>query len=172
MLLTTPEIALNGYMITPFIAASTLFLGLYLILVQILLLVKKTVITGKIWIFAAFLNFGLNMVLIPWIGLLGAAIATLIAFFLVFILTYYYSFKYITFDLQSIFIFKCVVSSLVMGIVIIILGYHFNQSLIYMMLLVIISSLVYGIIIFILGGFKKEEIIFFKTILSGFNSKQ
>ena len=172
LLLTTPEIALNGYMITPFIAASTLFLGLYLILVQILLLVKKTVITGKIWIFAALLNFGLNMVLIPWIGLLGAAIATLIAFFLVFILTYYYSFKYITFDLQSIFILKCVVSSLVMGIVIIILGDHFNQSLIYMMLLVIISSLLYGIIIFILGGFKKEEIIFFKTILSGFNSKQ
>jgi O-antigen/teichoic acid export membrane protein len=167
-LLTTPEIALNGYLITPFIAVSGLLFGLYLILGQIFALVKKTAMIGMIWIFAAFFNLGLNIFFVPWIGLLGAAITTLIAYFLVFILTFYYSFKYLKFDLNVPFILKSIVSSVLMGIVIIFFSQNFSQTLITIIFLIIISGVVYGISLFILGGFKKEEIIFFKNVFNNF----
>jgi len=42
MILTTPEIALNGYMITPFVALSAILYGIYGIISNIIVLEKKT----------------------------------------------------------------------------------------------------------------------------------
>jgi O-antigen/teichoic acid export membrane protein len=164
ILLSTHQIALNGYFVTPFIAASGLLLGLYLIFSQILTLVKNTMITGKIWILAAILSFLLNFVLVPWIGLLGAAITTLIAYVIAFVFTFYYSLKYLTFDLNLIFIIKCFSASFLMGIVIIYLTDYFDQNILNIAFLIMVSGLVYTISLFILGGFKKDELTFFCTI--------
>jgi len=79
-ILSTPEIASNGYLITPFTAMSAIFYGIYTILVQILFLEKKTIITAKVWIGAALINFGLNLFAIPFLGIVGAAITTFCAF--------------------------------------------------------------------------------------------
>jgi O-antigen/teichoic acid export membrane protein len=76
-ILTTPEIASQGYLITPFIAVSFLLFGAYAVISHILTLKKKTTIAGAIWIMAAILNLGLNLILVPYMGILGAAITTL-----------------------------------------------------------------------------------------------
>ena len=110
-ILSTPEIAAQGYLITPFLALAGLLFGLYAIITQILVLEKKTTITGTIWIVAAVLNLGLNIIFVPRIGILGAAATTLVAFFLAFILSVYYSFKYLVFDVNATFILKCIVAS-------------------------------------------------------------
>lgn len=164
-ILSTPEIAEQGYLITPFLALSGLLFGLYAIITQILILEKKTGITGTIWIVASILNLGLNIIFIPRIGILGAAATTLVAFALAFAISMYYSFKYLVFDVNISFILKCLVAATIMGVVVVIGGAQMSGGLVGIILLVGISALIYGAGLFILRGFKKEEIRFFRGLL-------
>jgi len=164
-ILSTPEIAEQGYLITPFMALGGLLFGLYAIITQILVLEKKTGITGTIWIVAAVLNLGLNIIFVPRIGIVGAAATTLVAYSLAFILAAYYSFKYLEFPVDVSFILKCIVASAIMGVVVVIGGSQMPGGLVSVILLVGISALIYGACLFILRGFKKEEIRFFRGLL-------
>ena len=164
-ILSTPEIADQGYLITPFLALGGLLFGLYAIITQILVLEKKTGITGTIWIVAAVLNLGLNIIFVPRIGILGAAATTLVVYSLAFILSVYYSFKYLAFPVDGSFILKCLVAAAIMGVVVVIGGAQMSGGLVGIILLVGISALVYGAGLFILKGFKKEEIHFFRGLL-------
>lgn len=163
-ILSTPEIAEQGYLITPFLAVSGLLFGLYAIVTQILVLEKKTRITGTIWIVAAILNLGLNIIFIPRIGILGAAVTTLGAFSLAFAFSMYYSFKYLVFDIEASFILKCLAASAIMCVVIVFGGSRISGDLVGTILLVGISALVYGAGLFSLKGFKREEIRFFRGL--------
>jgi O-antigen/teichoic acid export membrane protein len=161
MILSTPEIASQGYLVTPFIALSAVLYGAYAVILQIIVLEKETKIAGTIWIIAAILNLGLNIVFVPYIGILGAAITTLIAFTLAFVLTSYYSFKYLTFDIDLPFILKSIFASVVMSLVII----KWNPLEILNVLIVIgVCVVIYSVILLLLGGVKKEEIKFFREL--------
>jgi O-antigen/teichoic acid export membrane protein len=164
-ILSTPEIADQGYLITPFLALGGLLFGLYAIITQILVLEKKTGITGTIWIVAAVLNLGLNIIFVPRIGILGAAATTLVVYSLAFILSVYYSFKYLAFPVDGSFILKCLVAAAIMGVVVVIGGAQMSGGLVGIILLVGISALVYGAGLLVLRGFKKEEIRFFRGLL-------
>ncbi|WOX56756.1 oligosaccharide flippase family protein [Methanoculleus receptaculi] len=164
-ILSTPEIAEQGYLITPFTALSGLLFGSYAVIMQILVLEKKTGISGTIWIVAAILNLGLNIIFVPIFGIIGAAVTTLLAYSLAFLLSTYYSFKYLVFDLNAAFILKCIIAAAIMGGVVVIGGSRISGGLVSILLLVIISALVYTAGLFILRGFKKEEILFFKGLL-------
>ncbi|MCK4731023.1 MAG: polysaccharide biosynthesis protein [Methanophagales archaeon] len=161
-ILSTPEIASQGYLITPFIALGALLFGAGAVIVQIIVLEKKTKITGAIWIIAAILNLGLNLIFIPYIGILGAAITTLLAFALALILISFYSFKYLKFDIDFRFISKSIFASIVMSLVII----QWNPVGISNVLIGIgICAAVYAAILLLLRGIKKEEIDFFRDLL-------
>jgi O-antigen/teichoic acid export membrane protein len=160
-ILSTPEIASQGYLITPFVAASMLLLGAYGVIMNIIVLEKKTKIVGTIWIMAAILNLGLNIVFVPYIGILGAAITTLVAFALAFILTSYYSFKYFKFDFDLGFIVKSVFASVVMSLIII----KWNpEGMLNVLIVIGVCAVVYAAILLLLKGVKKEEIKFFKEL--------
>jgi O-antigen/teichoic acid export membrane protein len=160
-ILSTPEIALQGYLITPFVAVSALLFGAYAVIAHIIVLEKKTKITGAIWIIAAILNLGLNIIVVPYLGILGAAITTLIAFTLAFGLTAYYSFKYFKFDIDFGFILKSVFASIVISLVII----KWNPIGVLNVLIVIgVCAAVYAILLLLLKGIKKEEIQFFREL--------
>jgi O-antigen/teichoic acid export membrane protein len=140
---------------------SALLFGAYAVIAQILALEKKTKIAGAIWIIAATLNFGLNLIFVPYIGILGAAITTLIAFALAVILTTYYSFKCFTFAVDLRFISKSIFASIIMSLVIV----KWNPAGILNVLIVIgVCAVVYGTILLLLGGIKKEEIAFFRGL--------
>ena len=160
-ILSTPEIASQGYLITPFVALSFLLFGAYAVFAQILTLKKKTKIEGVIWIMAAILNLGLNLIFVPYMGILGAAITTLIAFTFAFILITHYSFKYLTFDIEFRFILKSIVASIIMSLVIV----KWAPAGILNVLIVIgVCAVVYATIVLLLGGIKKEEIEFFRGL--------
>ena len=162
-ILTTPEIASQGYLITPFVALSALLTGAYAIFLQVMVLKKKTKIVGAIWIVAAILNLGLNLIFVPYIGILGAAITTLFAFILAFILVTYHSFKYLRFDIDLNFILKSVFASIVMSLVII----KWNPTELLNVLIVIgVCAVVYAMILLLLRGVKKEEITFFRGLFN------
>jgi O-antigen/teichoic acid export membrane protein len=161
LILSTPEIASHGYLVTPFVAVGALLFGAGAVIVQIIVLEKKTKITGAIWIIAAILNLGLNLIFIPYMGILGAAITTLLAFALALILISFYSFKYIKFDFDFRFILKSIFASIVMSLVII----QWNPVGISNVLIVIgICAAVYATILLLLKGIKKEEIAFFREL--------
>ena len=154
-ILSTQEIASQGYLITPFTALSSLLFGAYGIIAEILFLEKRTLISGKIWIIAATLNFILNFVFIPYFGIIGAAITTLIAFAVSLVLTICYSFNSLKFDVNLKFISKSVVSSILMSYIIYLLK---PEGLISILLTVGICASVYFIVLFFLKGFNKNEL--------------
>jgi len=162
LILTTPDIASQGYLIIPFVALSSILNGCYVVIAQILVLKKNTKIQGLIFIFIAIVNFGLNLFFIPYFGILGAAITTLIAFFLVFILISYYSFKDLMFNLDPYFVIKSVIASICMSLLI--LGWH-PEGIIQVGTSIFICFGLYIGVLVLVGGFKKEEVVFLKSIL-------
>lgn len=160
LLLTTPEIALNGYLVTPFIAFSSLLMGMYGIITNHLLLKKKTGIMGGIWIFAAILSL-LNLVFIPYFGIIGAAIVTLISYTFAFILGLFYTLKYAKIYFEYIFILKSVISSIILSIIIILIK---PEGVFDLIIVFGVSIIIYVFCMFLFRGVEKDEIQFFKNI--------
>ncbi len=162
LILTTPEIALNGYLITPFIALSFLFYGFHAIISNVLILEKKTKIFGLIWITAAIINLGLNIVFVQYLGIIGAALSTLIAYFIAALITLQYSNKFFKFNFNLKFLLKSITAALIMSILIYIIN---PQGVVIIIFTILICSAVYFILLRILGGIKEEEIKILKNIM-------
>lgn len=161
-LFTTAEIASQGRFVLPLVALAALLWGIHQIIYPILGLVKKTKILAPIWAVAALVNLGLNILVVPRMGILGAAITTLIACSLGLGLTTYYAFKEFKFAIDWRFIIKSLIASAVMSLVIWLIAPQGNLDAI---LTVVAGIAVYGICIMLLRGFSKEEISFFKGLL-------
>ncbi len=110
---TTQEF-ISGSIVIPFIALSGLLSGIFQIVINITHLVKKIKFNLYIHIFAALLNIVFNVLLIPLIGIVGAAIATLISYTSMVIICILVSFKHIEFNLNFGFIMKSIMASLIM----------------------------------------------------------
>lgn len=161
-LLSNPEIAQNGYLITPFIAFSALILSVQGIISQILALEKKTKIIGSRWIMTAFINVILNIIFVPLFGIIAAAISTLIAYAFSLATTMFYTQKYIKISFDIRFILKSIFASIVMSVLIKIINPLSSFGII---ITVGICFGVYIIIILATGGINKNEIEFFKEFL-------
>ena len=161
-ILTTPEIAANGYFVTPFVALSALLYGIYNIILNILIINKKTRIIGMTWVIAAILNIFLNIVTIPYYGLLGSAVATLAAYVTAFVITVFYTLKQFRFDFDLIFVLKSVAATVPMSLIIF---KFYPTGILSLIVMVIVGSLIYTASLFLLKGFKKEEFEFIKTLL-------
>lgn len=83
----------NGREVVGLLQFSLIFHVGYLFCLYKITLVKKPTILPKIAFFTLFFNILLNYVLIPEYGITGAAVATIICEFLLFILMYYFSNK-------------------------------------------------------------------------------
>lgn len=153
--LSTAEIASQGYMITPFVALGAIFLGAYAVTSQVIIMEKKTMLTGTIWVVAAGLNLALNFALIPYIGIVGAAIGMLSAFALAFFATTYYSDRYLHFSFHPGFLLRSVIASGVMSLLLIWLNPERTPELV---AAVVVGAVVYFAALFLLGGISREEI--------------
>jgi O-antigen/teichoic acid export membrane protein len=109
------EIVASGAVIIPIVAISMIFLGISRICNQVLSLKKRTGIIGAIWLVAACTNILLNILLIPKIGIMGAAYSTAISFALLMGLSIYYSIKHLTFHVEIIVILKSLVASVIVA---------------------------------------------------------
>jgi len=159
---STAEIATQGYFIVPIIALSVLFLVAYTPIVHIIALVKKTRISGIIWAVCASANLGLNILIVPRLGILGAAVTTLIAYGLALGLTSYYSFREFKFFIDWQFIGKSVLASVIMSAAIWAMSPQGTSATIGTM---VAGVAIYGAALFLLKGFGKTEISFFMDLL-------
>lgn len=161
-LLSTEEIAINAYVVVPFAAMAMLSFGVYVIFGQILFLEKKTKIYGPIWFICAALNIAFNIILVPLIGILGAAISTLVTYALSTILIGYYALKFFKFEVDTVFILKSIFSSTVISLAIVILN---PTGILHVLGTIGVCIIIYSLILLLTKGFKKEEIKFFKELL-------
>lgn len=151
---TTQEF-ISGSIVIPFIALSGLLSGIFQIVINITHLVKKTKFNLYIHIFVALLNVVFNFLLIPSIGIVGAAIATLISYTLMAIICIYVSFRHIVFNLNYNFILKSIVSSSIMYAVI----FYLNPSNIMGLLgSVLLGGFVYLAIMILIKGISRHEL--------------
>ena len=161
-IITTPEIALGGYVVTPFVCLGAIFMGMYGITNNILILEKNTMILGKLWILVAISNIVLNIILVPHLNILGAAISTLICYILAFSVTATASKKTmrLPFDIKELL--KIIIASLIMGIIV----YMMNPNgIINVLISIIVGVIVYFAIIFILKAVTRKEIAIFKDLI-------
>ena len=161
-ILTTDIIANQGYMITPLVSLGAIFMGIYGIVNNIIILEKKTTILGYIWISVAILNIAFNIVAVPYLGIYGAGIVTLICYFFAFAVTTFYSKKYakLPFDYKSIG--KIIIATAVMGVFV----RWMNPSGIINILIVILCSVViYFVVLLLLKGINKKEINLIKEMI-------
>ncbi len=162
LILSREAIASAGSSIVPLIAASGMAFGLYVILSQPVILLKKTKIMGLLWTGAAGLNLLINLVLIPGLGILGAAIATLIAFSFALGGIGYFSLTLIPFKVDFGFILKVLIASAFMSIPIIEIP---TSGLVQTVVISLFAFLIYASLIFVMKGIKKDEVLFFKNLL-------
>lgn len=161
LLLTTQQIAANGYLVTPLVAAGTALIGANALFGMILSLRKKTAIIGTIWVLSAALNFGLNLVLIPYLGLIGAALTTFLAFLLAIVLITRYSFRYLKFDVNKGFIVKSVCGSSIMALFLLLWNPSGPLSI---LVSIALAAVIYLAILLALRGLTIREIkLIYKT---------
>ena len=161
-IITTPEIALGGYMVTPFVCLGAIFMGMYGITNNILILEKNTMILGKLWIVVAISNIALNLLLVPYLNILGAAIATLLCYILAFVVTAIASRKTMRLPFNIKELLKIGFASAVMGIAVYLMH---PIGIINVLISIAAGVIIYFAIIFILKAVTIKEIAIFKDLI-------
>jgi O-antigen/teichoic acid export membrane protein len=95
----------------PSLLIGVLFYALVTLVNPGLLIFKKTQTMARLIIYSAILNVVMNIVLLPRIGLQGAAIATLVSYLFFFLLTMHASFKLLPFAIEGAAILRYVLAA-------------------------------------------------------------
>jgi O-antigen/teichoic acid export membrane protein len=80
MALTFPESTHDAIPVVPLLATGVVLYGAYLVLTIGVTISKRTRMTAVIAVTAGGVNVGLNFLFIPWLGIVGAGITTVIGF--------------------------------------------------------------------------------------------
>lgn len=161
--ITTFDIANHGYIITPFVAIGAIFMGLYGITNNILILEKNTGVLGKLWIFVSVFNVVLNIIIIPYMGILGAAIATLISYAFAYIFTAIISKRYMDLPFEHKSTIKIIVAAMIMGFVV----YLINPiGIVNIILVSVLGAAIYFALIFAFKTISKKEIDLIKSFFN------
>lgn len=157
-LFSTPEIASQGYLVLPVVALSTAVFVSGGVINHIIILVKKTKVSGMAWAVAAAVNLGLNILVVPYWGILGAAITTLIAYSVAEAIQLRCSFREFKFSIDWRFIIKSLIASAIMSVAVWKMAPEGTSATI---VTIIAGVAIYGVVLILLRGFKKEEFRFF-----------
>jgi O-antigen/teichoic acid export membrane protein len=155
---------LFGFRIIIIIAFSNIFYGLYYFNAMGMLFRDKTKTIMYIITSSAIINIVLNFLLISPLGMLGAAIATIISYLTMFILGRHYSQKYYPIKRNN---YYEITQILLMSSIVILLTYIFYviENVIILGLIVFGFSILYLSINLILKNFTIDDIVFIKNKL-------
>jgi len=159
-------IASEGGIIAIYSAFTGLIYGVGVLLTQILVLKKRTKIIGIKWTIAAVVNLGANIVLIPMLGIIGAAITTVLAYSIATSFTIYFALIHekeidLHFDFKSYV--KMIISSVIMALSIYLIKQEVWANLFF---LIVFGVLMYFTVLFLIGGIKKKELRFLKNMVT------
>jgi O-antigen/teichoic acid export membrane protein len=156
-ILTTQEFVV-GNTLVPLIAFGAVLVGFFQICIYVIHLVKKTQWSLRLLLTSATLNIVLNLVLIPRMGMMGAAVATLVAYGVLGMLTLVITRRYLKFSLSLPFILKSTFASAIMVLCI----WPMKPDSIPMVIVaILVGVLVYFAVFLAFKGLNKREISFF-----------
>ena len=165
---TTPEYAVGGTLVL-LIAIGVILLGLYQINVHIILLMHQNKWLPPMIGLAAAVNIGLNIILIPAIGILGAAISTIVSFFILAVIVFVWTRRAIKYRVDLKFLFKVAVATSVMAIC---LFFMHVSSILSIVLAIVTGLIIYLLILLLLKTFSRQDFKLIKEALSGLSPKQ
>jgi O-antigen/teichoic acid export membrane protein len=158
LILTTSEFVETGIIVIPLVAFSIIFYGLGDIFGLILLIYRKSGLFSIIIGISAFINLVLNIILIPKLNVLGAAISTLLAYMIYLFIICLWSRKYLKINLMSYNVIKVILASIVMSGFVFIIN---PTDLLGIIISILIGVIVYFSLLLLMKEFGKNEI---KTI--------
>ena len=162
-LLTTTEF-LAGRELVLLLSIGIIFVGLYQIIVNIIYLLKQTRILPFIIVLSAIISIGSNMILLPRIGIIGAAISNIISFALLATIVILWARKSIQFSLDFKFLLKVIIATLLMAVC---LSFLKISGIIGVILTAVAGTIVFGTVIFLLRAFPKQDRMLIKSMISG-----
>jgi O-antigen/teichoic acid export membrane protein len=163
-ILTTHEY-LAGWTLVLLVSIGTIFSGIFNLNVYIILLIKKTVWLPLLMLVSSAVSIGLNVFLIPRIGIAGSAIANIASFF---VLAFTFSLvnnKVTKYKLDFIFVVKVIVASLVMTGSIFFMK---SDNILETVSVIIVGTAVYIIAVLLMKVLSNQDKQILKLILSRF----
>lgn len=158
--LTTPEFT-EAYLVVSIVALATLLYCCSFVNTSVLQLFKETKKLGIIFGASASINLIINIVLVPRIGILGAAIATLVTFMIHLFVVSKFSFKKLSYDIDLKFISKCIMASIPMGFVVWKMDPYGAVNI---LISIVVAVVVYFGAMVLLKGFTREELRFLRGL--------
>ncbi len=160
---TTPAIAENGYVIIVFTAVTGFFMGIYTLFSRYIILKNRTKLIASFWMIASFVNISGNILLIPRIGIVGAAITTVISYLILLLLAVNFAFKNFDITIKLDYIPKLILTSFMTCAFIFFIINYLTFTPIYID--IFLGSGFYLLSVLILKIIKKEEIGFLKSMI-------
>jgi O-antigen/teichoic acid export membrane protein len=166
-ILTTSEYVVGGSLVL-LIAVGTILLGIYQMNVYIIVLVRQTKWLPLMIAVAAATNAGINLALIPRVGIMGAAISSIVSYLVLAAIVTLWARKAVAYRLDLGLTGKVVLATAIMGICLRFIPAGGASSL---AIAVIAGSAVYGLALFLLKALSKEDRRLIREALSGVNPR-
>jgi len=129
---------------------------------KIFLLIDRTKFLAKIYIGACLLNIILNFMLIPYIGIVGAALATIISYLLLSIIMIKKGKGLVKWNYSFMKIRNIIISAVIMGIII---SFIHPEYAVTKILTIVFGAGIYFALLFLSNTFVQDEIKLVKSIL-------
>ncbi len=149
----------NAFYVVPIILFSYVFSGMRLTASLGMMLTKNTKHIATVTLGAAILNIILNFILIPYLGIIAAALNTLIAFIIFYAITQKISDKYYQIPFENRKLLLLISTGILLSMPV----YIFNETIIFKVLKFILIVL-YPIILYFAKFFEEREIKIIKKI--------
>jgi O-antigen/teichoic acid export membrane protein len=162
-LMATPDYG-EGAILLPFIGVAQVAWMLSGVAEAVIGLARRTWVFPLVYGICALLNLILNVLLIPQMGILGAAISILIAYLTLPVMTFAISSRYLLPSTDILAVAKSIAASVAMSLVIWRLRPGAPIELAFSVML---GAITYFVVLLLLRGFERNEIRFFKQMILG-----
>jgi len=163
-LLATSEFAAGG-MLVLLLSIGIVFSGVYLINEYTVYLAKKTAWLPIITLTGAAINLSINIVLIPRLGILGAAVGNIAAYLTISAILIYWGRKMVNYQIDFISILKVIAATLIMSAS---LWFLKPEKIWEIAGVIVLGSVIYIVSLHFLRAFSGEDRKVIKKALSGF----
>jgi len=153
----------DSYRILIIISIAMFFYGVFTHFSILLNVLKKVKALNLLWVFMAFTNIFLNILLIPKFGTMGAAYSTLISFLFGMTAIIFFSNFYFDVIFLKSWIVKILISSIIMGLVIRLIPV---DSLVGLISTILIGTFIYAGMLLFLKFYDRSELSLIKEIVA------
>ena len=160
-ILTTSDYMVGGGLIL-LVALGTMLAGIYHINVFTILLTQQTKWLPLIMAIAAITNAGINLALIPKIGIMGAAISTIVSYFILAAIVTVWASRVISYKVDIKFLAKVVAGTLLMTFC---LSFIKIGGILGIIIIAIAGVIIFALALWLLRAFSSEDRKLIKEIL-------